>query len=1040
MIFRRVLLAFLLITFHFSFAIPGHTRAPLFTQEELRWIETHPRVTLGADYSWPPFDFQDTNGSHSGISADYIAYIEKVTGLEIAVRTGVWSEILEDVKNGTLDGLTCAVRTSKRAEYLLFSRPYLSVPTVIVTRKDNNEIQDIHDLYGKTVIIGEGTYLHDWLEEYHPKISLTFTPSNTEALESVAYGKVDAYIENLAATSYVMNTQLLTNLQIAGQLTSIYTETSVAIVKDKPILMGIIQKALDSMPKATSQRILSNWFLVSSDIGLDLTDSEKEYIRNSTEITVTGAPAWPPFSYKDGDTFSGMIPDYFSRIEKETGLTFRSVVPEDWSSTFTLLEKKQAQLINGITESQKRSELMDFTRTYMKVDIVLATQDTTHYIPSLDHLSRRKLGITRDYITAEYVTRDFPDIDVILYTDDAAGLLALAKGEIYAFAIDAPSFEHFIKENSLINLKISGLTPYSYTLSIGVEKDNEQLLSILNKAIRKIPKRDIYEIYNNWVTIDEPMVDYSLVWRLSAAALVIVLLFAYWNRRLSREVDLRKKAENEALEASRAKSDFLANMSHEIRTPINSVLGFAELLDNMVTDAEQKSYLKSIRQGGTALLNIINDILDLSKIEAGKMVLKPMPLAMHTLMSEMEDFFAKRMSQKNLVFHATLPETFPHYIFIDGTRLRQILINLIGNALKFTEEGYVSVGAEILDNNTEEESISFTLYVSDSGIGIAPEQQEKIFGKFEQQRDHDHSRYGGTGLGLAISHSLAQLMGSSISLTSTVGEGSTFTLTFTDIPVIYKVDYNDSERSAAHIQFDPAAVLVVDDIEDNRKLLSGMFRDTAVTVHEASNGREAIAKIRAIDFDLVFMDLRMPVMNGYEAISLLRNNDEYSSVPVIAFTASVMGEDMEKVQQYGFDGYIRKPTTMNEVFTVASDFISHTLHEEGEKDTVDVPLSGYSEESLRAFLDASDNELLKKWEHVRNRGDFTLTANFADALIAAAETTGFGYITEYGLRLRQNIETFDIIEVDSLMKEFPLLIEALRKELDSRENSNGQDV
>jgi signal transduction histidine kinase/CheY-like chemotaxis protein len=572
-----------------------------------------------------------------------------------------------------------------------------------------------------------------------------------------------------------------------------------------------------------------------------------------------------------------------------------------------------------------------------------------------------------------------------------------------------------------------------------VAEENAELISILNKMLGLLTQKKKNDIYNNWVTRQKQLVDYSLIWKIMLVASVFLVLMLYWNRRLAHEVSLRKIAEKQALRASSAKSDFLANMSHEIRTPMNSVLGFAELLDNMIGDAEQKSYLKSIRTGGKALLEIINDILDLSKIEAGKMAIRPEPLSLQALFDEIHDFFKARMAQKNLLFIIQVAEDFPRYITMDSMRLRQVLVNLIGNALKFTESGSICLDCHDVEIDEDKDVVSFTLTVADTGVGIPPEQQQAIFNKFEQQEGQDNARYGGTGLGLSICRSLTELMGGQISVSSSPGKGSHFNVVFANIAMARKNAEREVGEQISISQFRPANVLIADDIHDNRRLVTGHFKGSAISFFEADNGRDALTLLSQIQMDMVLMDLRMPVLNGYETITAMKQDDTLQHIPVVAFTASVMGEDMEKVDQYGFDDYLRKPVSRQELLRVASQFLPladpAVEHSETALETDDLALPQLSES-----LEILENEMLPRWQAIKDKGDFELIGQFTENLHSHALQYSSSSIAGFADRLQEYVTSFDIIEVDSMMKQFPVLVSAMKQQLASLGRENERQI
>jgi len=388
---------------------------------------------------------------------------------------------------------------------------------------------------------------------------------------------------------------------------------------------------------------------------------------------------------------------------------------------------------------------------------------------------------------------------------------------------------------------------------------------------------------------------------LTVYADILINLF----ERANLEKNLIKEKEN-ANAANKAKSEFLANMSHEIRTPMNSILGFAEVILNTTSDTRQKNYLKTILNSGKTLLSLINDILDLSKIEAGRLEFFPEPTNLKNLISEIGQLFLFKLKEKNIDFSVEIDKEFPDAIIIDDLRIRQILLNLIGNAVKFTNEGYVKVKIELLQKR--ENLVDIQIKVIDTGIGIDKTNYHSLFVTFSQQSGQISRKYGGTGLGLAITKRLVELMNGEIIVESEIGKGSCFTVHFSDLKTAKseKIRKDVFEWDQNVIVFKPAKILVVDDISHNRKLVTTFLKEYNFEFIQASNGEEAIEKALTTLPDIILMDLRMPQMDGYTATEIIKNNEKTANIPIIALTASIMQSDL-KVVQKDFDGYIEKP-------------------------------------------------------------------------------------------------------------------------------------
>jgi PAS domain S-box-containing protein len=390
-------------------------------------------------------------------------------------------------------------------------------------------------------------------------------------------------------------------------------------------------------------------------------------------------------------------------------------------------------------------------------------------------------------------------------------------------------------------------------------------------------------------------------------------------RRL--EEDLQK-AKSLADAANRAKSLFLSNMSHEIRTPLNAILGFSQLLlrEPTVTPS-QRQYLETINRSGENLLSLINEILDISKIEAGRMTLNPGRFNLRLLLADLEKLFRLRTEAKHLHFLCEYSNALPVQVLSDEGKVRQILTNLLDNAVKFTPEGGIALRV-----NTRREGDHYwrlILEVEDSGIGMTPEETAKLFKPFEQTGAG--AKFGGTGLGLALSRELARLMGGDIRVNSTLGHGSIFHVEI-NIP-----KDGDTEQEAVTIKRQviglepgqgPFRILIADDKPENRFLLQEMLRPLGFQVESAADGREAVEGYYRFNPHLILMDLRMPVLNGYEAVKHIRESISGRNIPIIGISASVFEEDRRKGLSGGLDAFLRKPFREQELFEALRQCLS----------------------------------------------------------------------------------------------------------------------
>ena len=375
------------------------------------------------------------------------------------------------------------------------------------------------------------------------------------------------------------------------------------------------------------------------------------------------------------------------------------------------------------------------------------------------------------------------------------------------------------------------------------------------------------------------------------------------------------RAKERAEAASRAKGQFLANMSHEVRTPLNGVMGMAALLEDTPLTREQREYATVIRSSASALLEIVNDILDVSKVEAGMMEIEPVPFDLRSVCDDVISLCGRASSGRGVALHLDYDQGCPTGFVGDVGRVRQILLNLLTNAVKFTPEGWVRL---VVRERERQERLSIVdLAVVDTGVGIPSDKLEYVFEKFAQADASTTRRYGGTGLGLAISRGLAQAMGGSLTVTSEQGAGSTFTLRL-PLPRVERVNNVTPvapERTWAPLSRGVRA-LVVEDNPTNQRVAVQILKKFGVTSEVANHGAEAVEAVRARPFDVVFMDCHMPVMDGLAATRAIRDlGTERARVPIVAMTASAMEEDRAACIAVGMDAYISKPLSLEALHT-----------------------------------------------------------------------------------------------------------------------------
>ena len=546
--------------------------------------------------------------------------------------------------------------------------------------------------------------------------------------------------------------------------------------------------------------------------------------------------------------------------------------------------------------------------------------------------------------------------------------------------VETSRLEQLVKEKIVWNQRI--LAAYN---SIG-KKAAEALISTnRGKVLRDSIIAQVSLIENNRqselrdiVGSIESTAKRARLWGFIITALAIIaLITAFWyitnqGRMQTRMIRVLNESEKRSKSLAYMKEQFLANMSHEIRTPMNAMLGFTNLLRRTELDATQREYVQNIHSAGENLLVLVNDILDLSKIEAGMMQLEETRFSLRSLISSVGSMFAEKLKEKDLQFSMEVDQDIPDILCGDAVRLTQILVNLISNAVKFTDEGEINVRAGLISNSGKQ--VRVRIVVSDTGIGISPASQNTVFERFQQAEAETSRRYGGSGLGLSIVKQLVDLQKGSIQLKSELGKGSRFIVELPyklpDLAQFYSEALAEQEEQ---VPMQKIRVLIAEDNPMNQQLIKHLMKSWSIEHTVVGNGSQAVEELKKHAFSIVLMDIQMPDMDGYTATGIIRNELKLD-IPIIAMTAHAMVGEKEKCLQLGMNDYVSKPIKETVLYNIIARNAQQVKDQHTPFQYIRLgyleQLSGndknFEQEILKQFIKQVPGELNELKEHIQS--------------------------------------------------------------------------
>ena len=890
--------------------------------------------------------YQDETGTHGrGYGFDFLQLLRKYTNLNYQYigYENSWQEMLEMLRSGQIDMVTSVRKTSQREKEFAFSTSIGTSNAELCVRSEDSrfELNDYAGFDGMTIGVLRGNSRNNDLAALAQEKGFSYQTVEYEDESELTAALREKEVDGIVASSLRKHTGEKIVARFALE------EFYVIVRKEDSDLLDEINKGIEQMDQNEGDwrnKLFYKYTTNNLNNELSFTPEEQAYIRavqsGEKVITACAQPDRDPYSYVENGALVGIIPDYFAHLMEMAGLPYSVMIAEDRAQYRDWAMNNTVDIYMDI--SPDRSSLLTedsgvFTEPYIQLTMSRVTKkDFRGEIRSVAVAYEQMY----DGIDADMAK----NVQTITCDTRRDALQAVKDGIVDACYVYTYMAEKFVNQDTDGELIYHIVNMPAANLSIAIRPTTDHaLISILSKCMEADQSLIMDELVEQYTHYEQPDVTFEKFvrknpWFLIAFVAIIfgvgtIIILILRNNRNMRKVaeertafaaSLKEKnkqleeAAKQAQSANIAKTTFLNNMSHDIRTPMNAIIGFTNIALRHPTEPEVKCCLEKIGESSDHLLTLINDVLDISRIESGKTKYTPSPVDITKVTDAVLDITKGFLINRNLTFDIHRAKLDKPYVMADAVRIREVLVNILGNAVKFTPDGGTIWFQTEYFPGEDDCHIIVRYRISDTGVGMSEEFLDRVFDDFAQEENGARTQYKGTGLGMAITKQYVDLMGGTISVESKKGNGSTFTV---DLPLemtsIENIDKQEMPQAKENLR--GIRVLLAEDNDLNAEIAEIQLEELGMKVTRANDGKQAVELFSdnpADTFDVILMDIMMPQMNGYEATKAIRslsNRPDGCSIPIIAMTANAFAEDVQASLDAGMNGHLSKPIVMDEV-------------------------------------------------------------------------------------------------------------------------------